>query len=151
MTPEQMQSFQDRVAKLETNKATGDIVLESINTSLKVLQESITSLTAKVDKAMLYNEKHDQLSKEFDKMEKEFEEQRRDIDKGFGWVKGSLASAGVLVTIILAMAMYVAKDGLEGIKENSKGIKENSMRIQGIEQYMDRVEARMNLSNPKQP
>lgn len=144
MTPEQMRSFQDRVAKLETNIATEDIVLESINTSLKVLQESITSLTAKVDKAMLYNEKHDQLSKEFDKMEKEFEEQRRDIDKGFGWIKGSLASAGVLVTIILAMAMYVAKDGLERIEENS-------MRIQGIEQHMDRVEARMNLSNPKQP
>ena len=144
MTPEQIQSLNDRVAKLESDKAAEKVILENINNFLKTLQEGVSSLNAKMDKSMLYNEKHDQLSKEFDKLEKEFEEQRRDIDKGFGWIKGSLASAGVLVTIILAMAMYVAKDGLEGIKENS-------MRIQGIEQDMDRVEARMSLSNPKQP
>lgn len=144
MSPEQIQSLNDRVAKLESDKAAEEVILENINNFLKTLQEGVSSLNAKMDKSMLYNEKHDQLSKEFDKLEKEFEEQRRDIDKGFGWIKGSLASAGVLVTIILAMVMFVAKDGLEGIKENS-------MRVQGIEQQLERVEARINLANPKQP
>ena len=137
MTPEQQQDILNRVTRLEAEKGTNDVVLNGI-------QKVLMDIQTKIDKAIVYNEKHDNLSKEVDKLREDYDKKKQQIDQGMGWLKGAFAVGGVTISIVVALGLFIAKDGLTNIKEHEGKISEVTQRIQVLE-------ARMNVSNPKSP
>lgn len=137
MTPEQQQEILNRVTRLEAEKGTNDVVLNGI-------QKVLMDIQAKIDKAIVYNEKHDNLSKEVDKLRDDYDKKKQQIDQGLGWLKGAFAVGGVAMSIVIALGLFIAKDGLTNIKEHEGKIAEMQQRVQVIE-------SRMNVANPKNP
>lgn len=137
MTPEQQQDILNRVTRLEAEKGTNDIVLNGI-------QNVLMDIKAKIDKAIVYNEKHDNLSKEVDKLRDDYDKKKQQIDQGLGWLKGAFAVGGVAMSIVIALGLFIAKDGLTNIKEHEGKIAEITQRVQVME-------SRMNMNNPKMP
>lgn len=137
MTPEQQQDILNRVTRLEAEKGTNDIVLNGI-------QNVLMDIKAKIDKAIVYNEKHDNLSKEVDKLRDDYDKKKQQIDQGLGWLKGAFAVGGVAMSIVIALGLFIAKDGLTNIKEHEGKIAEITQRVHGME-------SRMNMNNPKMP
>jgi len=137
MTPEQQQDILNRVTRLEAEKGTNDVVLNGI-------QKVLMDIQTKIDKAIVYNEKHDNLSKEVDKLREDYDKKKQQIDQGMGWLKGAFAVGGVTVSLVIALGIFIAKDGLVGIKDNAE-------KINDVQQKVQVLESRMNMGNPKMP
>jgi len=137
MTPEQQQDILNRVTRLEAEKGTNDVVLNGI-------QKVLMDIQTKIDKAIVYNEKHDNLSKEVDKLREDYDKKKQQIDQGMGWLKGAFAVGGVTVSLVIALGIFIAKDGLVGIKDNAE-------KINDVQQKVQVLESRMNMANPKTP
>lgn len=137
MTPEQHQDISNRIAKLEAEKGTSDVILSTI-------QKMLGEVMAKIDKALIYNEKHDNLSKEVETLRTDYAIKKQEIDRSIGWLKGAFATAGVTVAIIAALMMFIAKDGLTSIQTQD-------IRLQETTHKVERLETRLNYANPKSP
>ncbi len=137
MTPEQQQDMLNRLTKLETEKGTDAVIFSGIQKILADIQE-------KLDKAIVYNEKHDNLSRTVDELRKDYDLKKQQIDLGMGWLKGAFAVGGVTVAIISALMLFIAKDGMNTIK-----VQEG--RINDIQHQTDTLETRLNVANPKNP
>jgi len=137
MTPEQQQDMLNRLTKLETEKGTDAVIFSGIQKILADIQE-------KLDKAIVYNEKHDNLSRTVDELRKDYDLKKQQIDLGMGWLKGAFAVGGVTVAIISALMLFIAKDGMNTIK-----VQEG--RINDIQHRTATLETRLNVANPKNP
>jgi hypothetical protein len=137
MTPEQQQDMLNRLTKLETEKETDAVMFSGI-------QKILSDIQGKLDKAIVYNEKHDNLSRTVDELRKDYDLKKQQIDLGMGWLKGAFAVGGVTVAIISALMLFIAKDGLNSIKEQEG-------RINDIQHRTDTLETRLNGGNPKSP
>lgn len=137
MTPEQQQDMLNRLTKLETEKETDAVMFSGI-------QKILADIQGKLDKAIVYNEKHDNLSRTVDELRKDYDLKKQQIDLGMGWLKGAFAVGGVTVAIISALMLFIAKDGLNSIKEQEG-------RINDIQHRTDTLETRLNGGNPKSP
>jgi hypothetical protein len=137
MTPEQQQDMLNRLTKLETEKGTDAVMFSGI-------QKILSDIQGKLDKAIVYNEKHDNLSRTVDELRKDYDLKKQQIDLGMGWLKGAFAVGGVTVAIISALMLFIAKDGLNSIKEQEG-------RINDIQHRTDTLETRLNVGNPKSP
>jgi hypothetical protein len=137
MTPEQQQDMLNRLTKLETEKETDAVMFSGI-------QKILSDIQGKLDKAIVYNEKHDNLSRTVDELRKDYDLKKQQIDLGMGWLKGAFAVGGVTVAIISALMLFIAKDGLNSIKEQEG-------RINDIQHQTDTLETRLNAGNPKSP
>lgn len=137
MTPEQQQDMLNRLTKLETEKETDAVMFSGI-------QKILSDIQGKLDKAIVYNEKHDNLSRTVDELRKDYDLKKQQIDLGMGWLKGAFAVGGVTVAIISALMLFIAKDGLNSIKEQEG-------RINDIQHRTDTLETRLNVGNPKSP
>lgn len=137
MTPEQQQDMLNRLTKLETEKETDAVMFSGI-------QKILSDIQGKLDKAIVYNEKHDNLSRTVDELRKDYDLKKQQIDLGMGWLKGAFAVGGVTVAVISALMLFIAKDGLNSIKEQEG-------RINDIQNQTDTLETRMNVGNPKSP
>lgn len=137
MTPEQQQDMLNRLTKLETEKETDAVMFSGI-------QKILADIQGKLDKAIVYNEKHDNLSRTVDELRKDYDLKKQQIDLGMGWLKGAFAVGGVTVAIISALMLFIAKDGLNSIKEQEG-------RINDIQHRTDTLETRLNVGNPKSP
>lgn len=137
MTPEQQQDMLNRLTKLETEKGTDAVIFSGI-------QKILADIQGKLDKAIVYNEKHDNLSRTVDELRKDYDLKKQQIDLGMGWLKGAFAVGGVTVAIISALMLFIAKDGLNTIK-----VQEG--RINDIQHQTDTLETRLNVANPKNP
>ena len=137
MTPEQQQDMLNRLTKLETEKGTDAVMFSGI-------QKILSDIQGKLDKAIVYNEKHDNLSRTVDELRKDYDLKKQQIDLGMGWLKGAFAVGGVTVAVISALMLFIAKDGLNSIKEQEG-------RINDIQNQTATLETRMNVGNPKSP
>lgn len=137
MTPEQQQDMLNRLTKLETEKGTDAVMFSGI-------QKILSDIQGKLDKAIVYNEKHDNLSRTVDELRKDYDLKKQQIDLGMGWLKGAFAVGGVTVAIISALMLFIAKDGLNSIKEQEG-------RINDIQHQTATLETRLNVGNPKSP
>lgn len=137
MTPEQQQDMLNRLTKLETEKETDAVMFSGI-------QKILSDIQGKLDKAIVYNEKHDNLSRTVDELRKDYDLKKQQIDLGMGWLKGAFAVGGVTVAIISALMLFIAKDGLNSIKEQEG-------RINDIQHRTGTLETRLNVGNPKSP
>lgn len=137
MTPEQQQDMLNRLTKLETEKETDAVMFSGI-------QKILSDIQGKLDKAIVYNEKHDNLSRTVDELRKDYDLKKQQIDLGMGWLKGAFAVGGVTVAVISALMLFIAKDGLNSIKEQEG-------RINDIQNQTATLETRMNVGNPKSP
>ena len=137
MTPEQQQDMLNRLTKLETEKGTDAVMFSGI-------QKILSDIQGKLDKAIVYNEKHDNLSRTVDELRKDYDLKKQQIDLGMGWLKGAFAVGGVTVAVISALMLFIAKDGLNSIKAQEG-------RINDIQHQTATLETRMNVGNPKSP
>lgn len=137
MTPEQQQDMLNRLTKLETEKGTDAVMFSGI-------QKILSDIQGKLDKAIVYNEKHDNLSRTVDELRKDYDLKKQQIDLGMGWLKGAFAVGGVTVAIISALMLFIAKDGLNSIKAQEG-------RINDIQHQTGTLETRLNVGNPKSP
>jgi len=137
MTPEQQQDMLNRLTKLETEKGTDAVIFSGI-------QKILSDIQGKLDKAIVYNEKHDNLSRTVDELRKDYDLKKQQIDLGMGWLKGAFAVGGVTVAIISALMLFIAKDGLNSIKAQEG-------RINDIQHRTGTLETRLNVGNPKSP
>jgi len=137
MTPEQQQDMLNRLTKLETEKGTDAVIFSGI-------QKILADIQGKLDKAIVYNEKHDNLSRAVDELRKDYDLKKQQIDLGMGWLKGAFAVGGVTVAIISALMLFIAKDGMNTIK-----VQEG--RINDIQHRTATLETRLNVANPKNP
>lgn len=137
MTPEQQQDMLNRLTKLETEKGTDAVMFSGI-------QKILSDIQGKLDKAIVYNEKHDNLSRTVDELRKDYDLKKQQIDLGMGWLKGAFAVGGVTVAVISALMLFIAKDGLNSIKEQEG-------RINDIQNQTATLETRLNAGNPKSP
>lgn len=137
MTPEQQQDMLNRLTRLETEKGTDAVMFSGI-------QKILSDIQGKLDKAIVYNEKHDNLSRTVDELRKDYDLKKQQIDLGMGWLKGAFAVGGVTVAIISALMLFIAKDGLNSIKTQEG-------RINDIQHQTDTLETRLNVGNPKSP
>jgi len=137
MTPEQQQDMLNRLTKLETEKETDAVIFSGI-------QKILADIQGKLDKAIVYNEKHDNLSRAVDELRKDYDLKKQQIDLGMGWLKGAFAVGGVTVAIISALMLFIAKDGMNTIK-----VQEG--RINDIQHQTATLETRLNVANPKNP
>jgi len=137
MTPEQQQDMLNRLTKLETEKGTDAVIFSGI-------QKILADIQGKLDKAIVYNEKHDNLSRAVDELRKDYDLKKQQIDLGMGWLKGAFAVGGVTVAIISALMLFIAKDGMNTIK-----VQEG--RINDIQHQTATLETRLNVANPKNP
>lgn len=137
MTPEQQQDMLNRLTKLETEKGTDAVIFSGI-------QKILADIQGKLDKAIVYNEKHDNLSRTVDELRKDYDLKKQQIDLGMGWLKGAFAVGGVTVAIISALMLFIAKNGLSTIKTQEG-------RIDDIQHQADALETRLNVNNPKNP
>lgn len=137
MTPEQQQDMLNRLTRLETEKGTDAVMFSGI-------QKILSDIQGKLDKAIVYNEKHDNLSRTVDELRKDYDLKRQQIDLGMGWLRGAFTVGGVTMAIISALMLFIAKDGLNSIKEQEG-------RINDIQHQTDTLETRLNVGNPKSP
>lgn len=137
MTPEQQQDMLNRLTKLETEKGTDAVMFSGI-------QKILSDIQGKLDKAIVYNEKHDNLSRTVDELRKDYDLKKQQIDLGMGWLKGAFAVGGVTVAVISALMLFIAKDGLNSIKAQEG-------RINDIQNQTATLETRLNAGNPKSP
>ena len=137
MTPEQQQDMLNRLTKLETEKEADAVMFSGI-------QKILSDIQGKLDKAIVYNEKHDNLSRTVDELRKDYDLKKQQIDLGMGWLKGAFAVGGVTVAVISALMLFIAKDGLNSIKEQEG-------RINDIQNQTATLETRLNAGNPKSP
>lgn len=137
MTPEQQQDMLNRLTKLETEKGTDAVIFSGI-------QKILADIQGKLDKAIVYNEKHDNLSRTVDELRKDYDLKKQQIDLGMGWLKGAFAVGGVTVAIISALTLVIVKDELNTIKTQEG-------RINDVQHQTDTLETRLNVANPKSP
>ena len=137
MTPEQQQDMLNRLTKLETEKETDAVMFSGI-------QKILSDIQGKLDKAIVYNEKHDNLSRTVDELRKDYDLKKQQIDLGMGWLKGAFAVGGVTVAVISALMLFIAKDGLNSIKAQEG-------RINDIQNQTATLETRLNAGTPKSP
>lgn len=137
MTPEQQQDMLNRLTKLETEKGTDAVIFSGI-------QKILADIQGKLDKAIVYNEKHDNLSRTVDELRKDYDLKKQQIDLGMGWLKGAFAVGGVTVAIISALTLVIVKDELNTIKTQEG-------RINDVQHQTDTLETRLNVANPNSP
>lgn len=137
MTPEQQQDMLSRLTKLETEKGTDAVIFSGI-------QKILADIQGKLDKAIVYNEKHDNLSRTVDELRKDYDLKKQQIDLGMGWLKGAFAVGGVTVAIISALMLFIVKDEWNTIKAQEG-------RIDDVQHQTDTLATRLNVANPKSP
>lgn len=135
--PDEIRQLADRMTKLEAEKGTDKVLFEGINRALTVIQE-------KLDKAIVYNEKHDSLSREVDLLRKDYSERAKDIDTSLGFVRGALWAGVFFAATITSLSIWVAKDALTTLKEHQQ-------RIDVLAKGQEVIQSRLNTWNPKQP